>query len=197
VFRRLAGTLAAIVLSACASLSPPVAERHYAGRFALTSETLGADGAPQRENVSGRFVLASGAAQTTLDLASPLGTTLARLESSPAGARLQVPEDGALREVRDADAGSLAERVLGFPLPLAGLPWWIRGEPMPGRAVRRLNADALATFEQDGWRVSIDERFAAGAPRRMTLIRPAAAAAPAITLRVVLDDAAAVPAAVP
>lgn len=181
--------LAAIALltSACTTFAPTVAERQYAGRFGLTAERVMPDGTPRRESLSGRFVLAAAAGGATLDLATPLGVTLARLETTAMGARLLLPEDGGLREVRDRDAEALAERVLGFPLPLTGLPWWIRGEPVPARTMRM---EGDAGFQQDGWRVAVDERFSGGAPRRMTLTRAALASAPAITLRVALDNAA-------
>lgn len=188
----LAGAVA-LLLAACAALPPPAAEQSFAGRFALTAVGRDADGAPRNENVSGRFTLAVAGDSATLDLASPLGTTLARLQSLPDGARLQVPENGGLREVRDANAEQLAERVLGFPLPLAGLPWWIRGLPAPDRAAQvTREATAITYFEQDGWAIHIDERFdGRGAPRRLTLTRAASALSPSINLRVVLDTAGA------
>lgn len=179
-----------LLLAGCAALPPPpVSESSFVGRFALTAAGHGADGRSQNENLSGRFTLVIGADTTTLDLASPLGTTLARLESSPAGARLQVPDGGSLREVRDSNAELLAERVLGFALPLDGLPWWIRGLPAPDRAAQvDREAGAITRIEQDGWAIRIDERFDQPAtPRRLTLGRAASARSPSMTLRVVLD----------
>lgn len=174
----------------CASLPPPpIAEQTFTGRFALTASGRGSDGTPRVENQSGRFTLVINAGTTTIDLASPLGNTLARLQSSSAGARLQVPEGGSLREIHDTNAEALAERVLGFALPLAGLPWWIRGEPAPDRAARvEHEAGAIARIEQDGWTILVNERFdSPPSPRRLTLARAPSAQSPSMSLRVVLD----------
>ena len=178
-----------VLLSACVSLPPPAGEQIFSGRFALSAIGRGADGTPQNENLSGRFTLAIAATTTTIDLASPLGPTLARLEASPEGARLQVPDGGSLREVRDSNAEQLAERVLGFPLPLIGLRWWILGEPAPDRPARVSREGRTIThIEQDDWSIRVDERFEGyAAPRRLTLARAASAQSPSILLRVVLD----------
>jgi outer membrane lipoprotein LolB len=180
-----------LLLGGCVSLpQAPTAELTFTGRFALTAVGRAGDGATQNVNLSGRFTLAVTADTAMLDLASPLGTTLARLESSPEGARLQVPDGGSLREIRDADAETLAERVLGFPLPLAGLPWWIRGQPAPDRAAQvAREAGAITRIEQDAWVIQVDERFEGqAAPRRLTLARAASALSPSMNLRVVLDS---------
>jgi len=166
-----------------------VAERVYEGRFSLTSIMQSVDGAPQRTHQSGRFVLSLNGDAATLDLATPLGTTLARLHTSPQGARLQVPEGGRLREVYDHDAQSLAQNVLGYPLPLEGLRWWIQGQPEPNQPARTtLKANRVATIEQDGWAIDIKQWFdQPPTPRVLQLMRPPTAHAPEIKLNVVLD----------
>lgn len=78
---------AAVLLGACASLPPPLPpERSYSGRFAATATLDG-----RSDSQSGRFVLQTRGAELTLDLATPLGTTLARLQDGPEGARLRAP----------------------------------------------------------------------------------------------------------
>ncbi len=184
--RRAIACTVALLLAACTTLPPPAALHVTTGRFALNAVGTRANGTPLRENLSGRFTLSMATDNTTLDLASPLGNTLARLQSNPHGAVLQVPEDGGLRSVHHSNPETLAEEVLGFPLPLAGLPWWLQGRSAPEHPA--LSADN--TIEQDGWRIQIDERFErSSAPRRLTLLRPGSAVTPAITLRVVLDEA--------
>lgn len=178
-------------LTACATWSPAPADVVTSGRFALTARGTGSDGSSRHESQSGRFTLSQAGVLTTLDLASPLGTTLARLQASPAGARLQVPDSGGLRDIVEPDAEALAERVLGFPLPLVGLPSWIRGEPLGARPSQPLDDTAADGFRQDGWVVRVEERFAAPhapQPRRLTLVRAGTTVSPAITLRIVLDD---------
>lgn len=191
--RGAAATAAALALAACATLpQAPPPERVHAGRFAATTTLDG-----RSENTTGRFTLAVGGPQLTLDLATPLGTTLARIETGPAGAVLSVPGAGGLREARGRDAEALAEEVLGWPLPVAGIGDWIEARPAPGRPSRVQTVDGrVGRIEQDGWTIDIAERFDAGAPRRLVFTRPALPArgmappAPAITLRLVLDDGA-------
>jgi outer membrane lipoprotein LolB len=174
---------AALALAGCATLPPQAAlERVHSGRFAATT-TLD----DRRENSSGRFTLSVGGDRLVLDLSSPVGTTLARIDVGAQGATLRTADNGATRQGRDAEA--LALEVLGWPLPAAGIGDWIEGWPAPGRPSRATERDgAVAAIEQDGWTIEIAERFAAGSPRRIVISRPALGEAPAITLRLVLDE---------
>ena len=71
----------------CATFAPLAnPERQYAGRFAVTT-TL----ADKRDSSSGRFKLAVDRATTVLDLDSPLGSTLARVQLDARGAHLFAP----------------------------------------------------------------------------------------------------------
>lgn len=178
---------AALALAGCATLPEPAPlDRLHVGRFAATTTTLD----ERRENSAGRFALSVGNGRLVLDLSSPVGTTLARIDAGPDGATLRTVDNGATRHGRDAEA--LANDVLGWPLPVAGIGDWIEGRPVHGRPSLTTARDgALATIEQDGWTIEITERFAAGSPRRLVMSRPARADAPAITLRLVLDEPAA------
>jgi outer membrane lipoprotein LolB len=183
--------VALLGLAGCATLPrPPEAQRTHSGRFAAT---LVQDG--KGENTTGRFTLSVDAERLLLDLATPLGTTLARVESGPQGATLRVPGNGGMREASGPNPEALAEELLGWPLPAAGIGDWILGRPMPGRpADMQGDRAAPTTITQDGWTIEIAERFASGTPRRLTLTRPARAGSPialptpAITLRLVLDE---------
>lgn len=183
---------AAALLAGCATVpGTPPPERVHVGRFAATTTLDG-----RSENTTGRFTLAVAGDTLTLDLATPLGSTLARVESSPAGAVLRASAGTGMQEARGRDASALAEDLLGFPLPVSGIADWIVGRPAPGRPAQ-LHGDPRQpqAIEQDGWRIDVLERFASGAPRRLAFARPARAGsatalpAPAITLRLVLDDA--------
>jgi outer membrane lipoprotein LolB len=174
-------------LVACASLPPQApAERVHAGRFSAIAKLD-----DRQENLSGRFVLAVRGESLTLDLASPLGTTLARVETGPDGARLTEPGSPP-RELRGASAEALAEQALGFALPASGIGDWIVGRPVAHRAASTLLNDGhVSVIEQDGWTIRVLERFAGnGLPRRLAFERPAHAASPAIRLQLVLDDPA-------
>jgi len=171
-------------------------DKVYNGRFSLKTSLSEGDGQHRSEHLSGRFTLSVARPWTELDLASPLGNTLARLHTGTHGAWLQLPdEDGGLRTLRDGHAQALSERVLGYPLPLEGLPWWIEGMPAPARtpaqAARVHYADngLPEHIEQDGWRIHIEERFNTPdrpTPRRLQLTHSPRAGT-ALQLRVVID----------
>lgn len=177
----------ALLAASCATFDPIApAERIYTGRFAATVSRGTA-----RESVSGRFTLAVRPTSTTVDLASPLGNAMARLQASPDGATLIAPQsDGSLATWHGASPEALAESVLGWRVPVSGLAEWIAGRAVPGRPARVAPAaGAPQQIEQDGWTISIDERFPdSAAPRRLSLDRPEGApASPAVRLRLVVD----------
>ena len=170
------------LLTGCATpiLAPP--DRAYSGRFAVTT-ALG----EQRENVSGRFHLEIRGSQQTVELASPLGTTVARVEIEPGGARATGAQ---MQEVRGADADTLTQQLLGWPLPVSGLVDWIEGRPVPTRVARvEREGGRVVLVEQDGWTIRLPEYSEATArPRRLVLERPAAANTPSVVLRLIVDE---------
>ncbi len=182
-------TLMAILSSACTSLQPPSnAERSYAGRFSLAVTHAGIGTDERRTAWSGRFSLAVGSQSVTLDLVSPLGATIARFETDSREARLLLPANGGLRVEHGADAQALSEQVLGWSLPIAGIPDWVEGRPASGRPYRVLPAEqGDERFEQDGWAVTV-QRVVDGRPgRRLQMDRAERDGSPAVALRVVLD----------
>ena len=170
------------LLTACATpiLAPP--DRAYSGRFAVTT-ALG----EQRENVSGRFNLEIRGPQQIVELSSPLGTTVARVEIEPGGARAT---GGQMHEVRGADADALTQQLLGWPLPVSGLVDWIEGRPVPTRVARvEREGGRVVLLEQDGWTIRLPEYSEATArPRRLVLERLAAANTPSVVLRLIVDE---------
>lgn len=189
-----AALLALALAGGCTTLAPvEPAPQVYSGRF-VASISRG----EQREAVSGRFTLAASAVRTTLDLASPLGNTLARVEADAGGATLTAPRaDGTLATWRGDSADALTESVLGYRLPVSGLADWIAGRPSPGRPARvSPDAGPAQRIEQDGWLIAIEERFAdSAAPRRLLLDRGADVAEdPVVRLRLLIDTAAGAPA---
>lgn len=163
----------------------PAPLKNYSGRFALTAAAE-----RQTENVSGRFAFAVHRHGITLDLVSPLGNTLARVQTQDGLATLIAPQsDGTLQTVRGNSAEALAQQVLGWTLPVSGLPAWIEGRPLENRPATVEPAGGLAeSIAQDGWMIRVVERFEdSTAPRLLELQRPSAAGAPAVRLRIVLD----------
>lgn len=176
--------LAALALLGCASepLAPP--DRSFTGRFSAIA-TQG----DKRDSVSGRFVVELRGARQTIDLATPVGTTVARIDVGPDGARASGP---GMPESRGNDPDQLAEQLLGWRLPVTGLADWIEGRPVPSRPARvERNGGQPTAIEQDGWTIRYAERFAGGRPRLIVMERPAAPLAPGVVLRLVLDDPAA------
>ncbi len=178
-----------LLLSACASLPPPKrADHHYAGRFSLAVTRADPDGAPRREAWTGRFTLQVDARSLTLDLVSPLGSTIARIETDAQEARLLVPADGGVRVEHGPDARALSEQVLGWSLPVAGMPDWVEGRPSPGRPFQALPPEGeAARFEQDGWSVKVEDPAEGRPGRRLQMDHGGDAGAPDVALRVVLD----------
>ena len=177
------------LIAACSSLPPrPSAERNYAGRFSL-AVTREQSGEPAQRNAwSGRFALAVGPQSLTLDLVTPLGATIARFETDAREARLLVPSGAGMRVEHGADAQALAEQVLGWSLPIEGMPDWIEGRPSSRRPFRVLPADeASERFEQDGWSVTVERNTGASGNRRLQMERPARDGLPSVALHVVLD----------
>ena len=181
--RALAVSIAsAALLTACATSPRSPADRAYSGRFAVTT-ALG----EQRESVSGRFSLEVRGPQQIIEVASPLGTTVARIEIEPGGARAT---GARMQEVRGADADALTEQLLGWPLPVSGLADWIEGRPVPQRSARiERDGDRIVLIEQDGWVIRLSEYLEGTArPRRLVLERPAGVDTPSVTLRLIVDE---------
>ena len=170
------------LLTGCATpiLAPP--DRAYSGRFAVTTTS-----GEQREIVSGRFHLETRGPQQIVELASPLGTTVARVEIEPGSARATGAQ---MQEVRGTDADALTQQLLGWPLPVSGLVDWIEGRPVPTRVARvEREGGRVVLLEQDGWTIRLPEYSeATGRPRRLVLERPAAANTPSVVLRLIVDE---------
>lgn len=93
----------------------------------------------------------------TVALTGMLGVKLARISSDDGVIELQVPD----KPLRILTAGEL-QIYLGYELPIAHLPHWVRGQPNP---------DVTATpqdlgFDQAGWRVEY-LKYQVSVPRKM------------------------------
>lgn len=112
-----------------------------------------------------------------LAINSPLGNTVAEVIRDAGGVTLLA--DG--KAWQAADVESLTEKTLGWPLPLSGLAWWIRGMPVPGEASEvRPDGELL----QQGWRIRFVREAESGEryPKRVDLARDG------LTVRVVTRD---------
>lgn len=182
--RNLVRALAALLLSGCAAVPQVPPERSYTGRFSAVA-TQG----EKRDSVSGRFTLELRGERRSIDLATPLGTTVAHVEIGPEGAQASGP---GLQDIRGADADALTERLLGWRLPVSGLADWIEGRPAPGRPARvERDGERPVVIEQDGWTVRLAQRFEDSArPRLIVIERPASPFGPGVVLRLIVDPPA-------
>jgi len=172
-----------LLVAACASLAPVSGGVNYAGRFALV-----VSGDSRQQASSGRFALTVDRSDVTLDLSTPLGTTVARVQSGPGGARVTVPTAVGLRSESGPDPDALSLRLLGWTLPVSGIGDWIEGRPAQGRPYHLGSAeDGAALLEQDGWTIRFEPPAPGARIQRLDLSRPEQGAAPAVSLRVVLD----------
>jgi len=180
--RRALALVVAATLSACATPAlveevAPVPTAPADAPFALSGR-LSARHAENGVAANFRWVHAPGADE--LMLSTPLGQGLARLTGDARGVVLELP-DG--RIARAGDWESLTREVLGIPVPVRGLAWWVRGAPHPASA-HRVERDAsrrAAVLRQDGWEIVYGYRDDGERPSRLVL------AYPGIELRLALD----------
>jgi len=86
-------------------------------------------------------------------ITSPIGQGIARITRAGDRARL-VTADGKSFEANDAEA--LTEQVLGWRLPLAGLPDWVQARPVAGGSAAVIGKNAagqVSEIRQSGWRM--------------------------------------------
>ena len=168
----------------CTTPQTVVPERAHSGRFVATAEQ-----GDQRNSVSGRFTIEVRADQQLIELASPIGTTMARVEISPGRASATGPQ---MQTESGPDADALVTRLFGWRLPVRGLADWIDGRPDPSRPARvERDGDRITRIDQDGWTIRIAEIFPASSrPRLLLMDRPSSAGDPAVSVRLVVDDPA-------
>ena len=134
--------------------------------------------------VAGTFTWVHDERRDSIDLATPLGQTLAKLTGDDRGVTVQL-QDGRIESARSWQ--ELTERAFGVTIPVEGLAWWVRARPREGSPsnVERDNLGRVSTLRQDGWDVVYayaDE--AARRPSRVTLALPGAEP---VDVRVVVD----------
>ncbi|HEY9278559.1 MAG TPA: lipoprotein insertase outer membrane protein LolB [Eoetvoesiella sp.] len=137
----------------------------------------------KQDAVQGGFAWQDDGRNLTLDLANPLGSTLARVDVVPGHAKL-TRSNGATEQAPGPDA--LVELVLGSPIPVAGLRDWLRGRTGSSATVQleKNEAGQITGFEQNGWRVVLS-RYDAQGPRLLQMNRNEAGRR--ISVRLVVD----------
>lgn len=136
-------------------VAPPASSWTLQGR-------IGIQGGEQP--LSGHIHWKHGPAADEVLMTSPLGQGVARIVRDARGVALEVPGQ-AVRHAPDAD--SLTREVLGYPLPVAGLAWWMQARPDPARAYEATHdaSGRLARLRQDGWVIDYPQ-YTSDAPAR-------------------------------
>jgi outer membrane lipoprotein LolB len=160
----LAGVLAACAAPARIGGQGPAFER--VGRFAVNLQPV----AQAPYAAQGGFSWRDDGRTLRLDLSTPLGSVLARIQVQP-GLSVLERADGSHETADNPDA--LLALIWGHAMPVSGLRAWIRGQPVQGRPVQGAQRDGqgrLTAMEQDGWEVRLSDYDELG-PRRVRLLR--------------------------
>lgn len=114
-----------------------------------------------RENGSANLTWLQAGDNYRIHLSGPLGAGATVISGSSAGVSLQRGSDPA---VFAANPAQLTEQVMGWPLPVAEMFYWVRGLPAPGAASgQQKNAQGyLQSLQQSGWQLSFGEYTKAG-----------------------------------
>ncbi len=144
-----------LVLSGCASVYAPqnlqLGEWVRSGRFSMLVQD------PQKPDVflQGRFFWQDLQQGLTLDLSSPVGVTLARIEVQPKQSVLKVPGEP---PVSASTADELLVNVLAEPVPIQALRYWMQGRlssTLQAYQIQRDSDQRLTSFKAGQWSVSL------------------------------------------
>lgn len=166
VLLRLGAALCAALLGACAgplvqTTGEPAPAFELAGRIAVRYQGRAFTSAL-------RWTQNAGADE--IWLTAPLGQTLAHLEADASGATLTAADQ---KQYRARSIESLTRSALGWSFPLAGMRYWVRGEPAPGMAlsaVERGDDARFARFRQDNWQITFNYASSGAAPSRLDIV---------------------------
>jgi outer membrane lipoprotein LolB len=175
----------AVLVAACASAPPqsslPAASDAVDAPFTIAGRISARRG---DAGVAGAFTWTHDVTHDAIDLSTPLGQTLAKLEGGAAGVEVRLP-DG--RTQTASTWRELTERAFGVTIPVDGMSAWVRGVPRPAEpfTIERDARGRTALLRQQGWEVVYayaDD--AAQRPFRASLSYPGA---DTIEVRVVVD----------
>jgi len=135
---------------------------------------------------SGRITWQHDAASDDLLFSAPLGQGVARIVWRDSVASLTT-SDQKLYQANDVE--TLTEQVLGWRLPLAGLPDWVRGRAAAGAPAQTQldGSQRLVELRQSGWLVELGYGSDTGLPSRLRMSRQD------VELRLVIDQWRGVP----
>lgn len=167
--RLLAGLLLALA-AGCATTSPGLpaeATAPLSANWTLQGR-IGIQAGEQ--SLSGQIRWQHSVVMDEVLLTSPLGQGVARIVRDVDGVALEVPNQPTRRA---PDAESLTREALGYPLPVAGLAWWMQARPDPDSLFEatRNGAGRLTQLKQHGWVIDYLQYAADGRPRKLAVTR--------------------------
>jgi outer membrane lipoprotein LolB len=169
-----------LVLAGCASIEEQPAPVGLAGEaFQLSGRVSVKYGA---EAASGKIAWQHDAEGDDLLISTPLGQGVARIVRRGGFANLTTSDQ---KVYQASDIETLTGQVLGWRLPLAGLPDWVRGRPVAGTpAETQLDGSRrLAELKQSGWLVEfLDYADGSALPSRLRLSRQE------VEIRLIIDQ---------
>ena len=155
------------------------------GRLSVRYQQNGKD-----EAVHGSFAWLQKSDRTVVKMMSPLGQTIAIIESAP-GMSVLTQSRRPQRTAPNVD--TLASEALGWPLPVAGLRDWLQGVGSDVNGKRFIatpqNGNDMITT-RDGWRIRYEAWENGGGsqhPKRIDLERHTAQAGE-VAIRIVIDE---------
>ena len=180
-----AANAVAALVAGCATLPPPAAAPATVERTD-SSFSIGGRISARRGDavVAGSFTWVHDATHDVIDLSSPLGQMIAKLDGGPDGVRVQLPQG---RTEGAATWSELTERAFGVTIPVDGLAAWVRGLPRASApfTVERDDRGRITLLRQLGWDIVYGYADdAAERPFRTSLRYPGAEA---VDVRVVVD----------
>ena len=134
------------------------------------------------EAVSGKIAWQHDAASDDLLFSTPLGQGVARIVRRDALVSLTTSDQ---KVYQAGDVETLTQKVLGWRLPLTGLPDWVRGRAAAGApAQTRLSStQRLSELRQSGWLVEfLEYKNENGPPALLRLSRQD------VEIRLVIDQ---------
>ena len=166
-----------LLLHACASVPPPGPPAELPPVFALQGRVSVQYG---EQALSGLLHWRAGQAGDDFLLSSPLGQGLFSISSDDRGVTLTRPGEPA---VTAESMEALSQSALGFPLPLAGLRFWIQARPDPASAsaIHRNAAGGVEQISQDGWQIDYLQ-YRENRPRKIHVTREG------LEIRLVIDE---------
>jgi outer membrane lipoprotein LolB len=193
--RRLAILAVAALLGGCAtttanlSQAPVAAYRDsidLSGRLFVNFQREG-----QPQSLNGLFQWSQRPGRVDVNLASPLGQTIASISVTPQEAKLT---QAGREPVVASDINTLTSRTLGWSLPVSGLRDWMQGYAVDAQGKRFAASPANnSVFTQDGWRLRFvswqDESAPHPVPRVIQAERSATATSDELQIRIALDPA--------